>query len=39
MKKFANPEMEIEKFEICDVITTSSCDTHADDCPNHMGLV
>ena len=38
MKKFANPEMEIEKFEICDVITTS-CDTDGYNCPDDMGLV
>ena len=28
MKKFETPEIEIEKLEIADVITTSNCDDY-----------
>lgn len=33
MKKFETPEIEIEKFEIADVITTSSFE-----CPEDLGM-
>ena len=33
MKKFETPAIEIEKLEIADVITTSSCELDAD-CAN-----
>ena len=32
MKKFMNPEMDIEKFDLLDVITTSECTTHETEC-------
>lgn len=35
MKKFEMPTMDVEKLDVVDVITTSTC---ADDqCPNDMG--
>lgn len=36
MKKFETPEIEIEKLEITDVITTSVVETPDDDCPNGL---
>ena len=37
MKKFETPVLEVEKFEIMDVITTS-CSDDAPDCDNDLGL-
>ena len=37
MKKFEIPEMEIEKLEIMDVITTSGCDEDDPNCPYDTG--
>ena len=43
MKKFETPILEVEKFEIMDVITTSGeteCDSYCDgyNCPDDLGL-
>lgn len=38
MKKFVAPVVEIEKFELCDVITTSVCGDDVQGCPNDLGL-
>lgn len=38
MKKFDAPVVEIEKFEACDVITTSTCNEEVLNCPNDLGL-
>ena len=32
MKKFEDPILNLEKIDVEDVITTSSCDLHCDDC-------
>lgn len=32
MIKFETPVVEIEKFELCDVITTSDCQCDESDC-------
>ena len=36
MKKFAAPTMEVEKLEVEDVISTSTCPNH-NPCGNDMG--
>ena len=38
MKHFENPEIQVEKLEVMDVITTSGCETHVENCPNDLGL-
>lgn len=38
MKKFVAPVVEIEKFELCDVITTSVCGEEVVGCDNDLGL-
>ena len=35
MKKFENPTLEVEIFEVSDVITTSDCPDYA--CSNDLG--
>lgn len=40
MKKFVNPEVQVENLELADVITTSGgeCLTDGIDCDTDMGL-
>ncbi len=37
MKKFETPVVEIEKFQLLDVITTSGCEEYDPDCPVDTG--
>lgn len=39
MKCFENPEIQVEKLEVMDMITTSNdCDVDTPDCDNDLGL-
>lgn len=38
MKKFETPEIKIEKIEVMDVITTSTCELEAENCDFDTGM-